>query len=104
MSKTLQFPEFYGDGDITEDTVSTIKNWEKDWDEFYSFIEACFDTNYGSIKKDDDGITFVTGGWSCNELVIVAMEKNMLFMALFWEASFRGGKYIFRNVKGKKDV
>ncbi len=37
-----------------------------------------------------------TGGWSGNEDVINALERNPLFFALYWKKSTRGGHYYFR--------
>ena len=37
-----------------------------------------------------------TGGWSGNEDVISALERNSLFFALYWKKSEVGGHYFFR--------
>ena len=37
-----------------------------------------------------------TGGWSGNEDVISALERNPLFFALYWKKSVRGGNYYFK--------
>ncbi|OGS70778.1 MAG: hypothetical protein A3F91_09705 [Flavobacteria bacterium RIFCSPLOWO2_12_FULL_35_11] len=99
--KIVNEPVFDGDGDITDNTFYTIKEWNhlKGWGVFIEFVKECYDLNYGKINTTDDEIIFITGGWSCNERVIQAIQKNHLFMGLFWEASYKGGKMVFRLPK-----
>lgn len=42
-----------------------------------------------------------TGGWSGNEDVISALRRNILFFAVFWEKSTRGGHYYFKIKLGE---
>jgi len=37
-----------------------------------------------------------TGGWSGNEDVIEALQKNYLFWAMYWMKTTRGGHYYFK--------
>jgi hypothetical protein len=37
-----------------------------------------------------------TGGWSCNEEIIDALQKNPMFWGAFWQKSLKGGHYYFR--------
>jgi hypothetical protein len=37
-----------------------------------------------------------TGGWSGNEDIIEAMQKNFVFWSVCWQSSRRGGGYVFR--------
>jgi len=43
-----------------------------------------------------------TGGWSGNEDVISALRRNILFFAVFWQKSTRGGHYYFKIKLGVK--
>lgn len=47
-------------------------------------------------KHGDDHFVAITGGWSGNESVIHAAQKNYLFWSLCWDASFSGGLHVFR--------
>lgn len=90
-------PTFDKDGDITNETQSIIETWtnQYDWNKFINFIEKCFNKDYGQFQKSNGKLILVTGGWSSNEIVVDAVKKNHLFMGLFWQASFRGGRYEF---------
>lgn len=56
------------------------------------------------VKVKGKKYTFATGGWSGNEDIIAALEKNLVFHAICWYASYRGGKHIYMTplIKRKK--
>ena len=102
-----KYPAFDCDGDPTDGTLAEIENWQPDfkavnpWSSLIKYVkEAC----YGAVREeqDEDGKTllcFVTGGWSSNEAVQGAMSRNIMFNAMCWHSSYRGGlvKY-FGNI------
>lgn len=48
-------------------------------------------------------IEIATGGWSGNESVVCALNKNKVFWALCWMRSERGGRYrFFTGPRGKR--
>jgi hypothetical protein len=52
----------------------------------------------GRLEDDpDDGHRWccATGGWSGNEEIVSALERNTMFWALCWAASLRGGYFEF---------
>lgn len=87
-----------------------IQHWRVDdpggW---LKFCESQWDLSYGSWKRIEnyDGlgreqrfpgtaIRFATGGWSENEEIVMAMQKNVLWH-FFWKASLSGGLYILEE-------
>lgn len=98
----MQFPDFDDDGDPTEATLDAIVRWEPNfnnpdpWSGLVEFVVSSFRTDYGAIREETgkDGeklLVFVTGGWSSNEAVLAAVERNYVFYAMRWHSSERGG-------------
>lgn len=57
----------------------------------YGFRRDKVYTSSGPMTK----ITLVTGGWSGNEELISAMQKNYLLWGLTWQSSHKGGVHEF---------
>lgn len=105
-----QTPTFDSDGDPTEETLKWIETWRPDkcvsgqdgWSNFIEFCREAWNLDFGTIREEqEDGkkvLCFVTGGWSANDAVQAAMNRNTLFHLLFWQSSHRGGlvKYAFQ--------
>ena len=82
-----------------EADLKKIKEWH--WSDYIGLIDFIEDIypHYGFIKRTGKRIqrvTFVTGGWSGCEDIIRALDENTMFGMTCWEASFRGGKHIYR--------
>lgn len=99
-------PSFDGDGYPTDETLKVIREW--DYNDFAGFVqylsEAWRYPEYFRVEVETDGdsaliINASTGGWSGNEDIIGALRDNVMFWALCWEQSRRGGHYIFRVKK-----
>ena len=103
-------PEFDSIGDPTDETLETIEQWQPEfdgdgfpWAGLISFCREAWDVKYGAIRDEvnEEGeklLCFVTGGWSANEMVTGAMERNLMFRAMCWHSAYRGGlvKYVVR--------
>ena len=94
------------DGYPTEDALEIVEKWH--WDDakgWFKFIEGIWylrswGWSEGLIPNDDiDAPTYQydisTAGWSGNESIIAAMQKNDFMWYLNWVQSRRGGHYIF---------
>lgn len=102
-------PTFDKDGYPTEDTLMAIKLWERvpdkfgrdgGWAELLEFVKAAWNPDYGRFlvdeRPDETEMVFITGGWSGNESLIDALTTNEQgFWLECWQASIRGGKFVF---------
>lgn len=95
------------DGYPTDRALEAIEKWH--WDDipgWFKFIEGLWAYHdFGWNEKDEphdwdkDKIVhryyISTAGWSGNESIIRAMQKNEMMWHLNWVQSRRGGHYIF---------
>lgn len=95
----------------TEQTLKAIKNFDlmKKQDKILELIELIrenwkyADDGYFKLKgKKIKRLELHTAGFSDNEDIINALQKNDLFFMLFWEKSVRGGHYYFKIKPIKK--
>ena len=64
-------------------------------EDLFAFIQQTWHwSDWGTTRKGRR-LYLHTGGWSGNESIIAAMEKNEMFWYLTWVESRRGGHYIF---------
>ena len=102
----MDTPIFDDDGDPTDETLAAIEYMQPDfseegrdpWAKLTRFCRDAWNMNYGAItireEAGEDGETllcFITGGWSANEAVQGAMSRNLMFRAMRWHSSYRGG-------------
>lgn len=96
------------DGYPTEAALARIQNWpinnmDSDIQSLFDFIRSCAWEEHGSwherIVRDRglrfNRITVSTGGWSGNESLISALERNVVAWSLTWQSSKRGGHFVF---------
>lgn len=89
--------ELDGNGYPTEETLETIRTWTH-LEKFDDLLESInhLVSNYGKCEKAGDTWTFVTGGWSGNEDVIISLKENYTFWGMCWQSSERGGLHTFK--------
>ncbi len=95
------------DGYPTEDALDLIEKWHfsdaKGWFKFIHSIWHFASWGWGEREepheyKENEKVYryhISTGGWSGNESIIHAMQKNEMMWHLNWVQSRRGGHYIF---------
>lgn len=104
INRLLDKPILDDDGYPTETALEAVEKWHWiDAQGWFDFIQSIW---YGRWKvkeeqheifKDRQVTRFYvsTDGWSGNESIIRAMEKNGMMWSLNWVQSRRGGHYIF---------
>lgn len=88
------------DGYPTAKAIATVVNW--DWNllpELFAFMKSLWRYPEAfDMETDEKGVTTYavsTIGWSGNESLIAALEKNTMAWTLSWKSSTRGGHYVF---------
>ena len=90
---------------ISKKSLQKIKTFNpvnyKDEYLFETLLDAIaeFFKPYGNSKKItmENKVVYelITGGWSENEEIVMALQENYLFWGLCWQESVRGGRYEF---------
>ena len=95
------------DGYPTEETIKRIENWDWKEDRFLGLADLIHQIWHFSgaalfrdWAKDEFGdeyreLRLATCGWSGNESIISALDRNRMFNALCWQSSHRGGLHIY---------
>jgi hypothetical protein len=83
--------------DPTKEELKKIEKWSaKDCSGLMDFIHGIWEyADCGYWVQKDKIYNISTGGWSGNEDIMGALERNWMFWILCWQESRRGGHYIF---------
>jgi hypothetical protein len=99
-----------GDGYPTDEALQRLRDWPlKDCDGALDFVRELW-SDYGTAsptisahegyvlhaEPGDRYLRLATGGWSGNEDLIAAMQRNEMAWLMTWRLSARGGLYIFQ--------
>ncbi len=101
----MKEPTFCSEGYPTDETLEAIVDWQyRDRLELFDFIMKAWNwPDMASIiatgNSNTYGYRFCTGGWSGNESLIYALERNRIMWALTWYSSKVGGEYVFHVKK-----
>jgi hypothetical protein len=87
------------DGYPTARELTRIRKWDavKDAVGLVGYVqELWYWVDWGFFFDPDTGVLELhTGGWSGNESIIRALQRNLIFWTLYWQKSERGGHYRF---------
>lgn len=90
-------PSFDRGGYPTEETLQTIREWDAmDWPGLMDYLHDAWHDN-GRFTLRDGHLELATGGWSGNEEILGALERNRCFHAFYWKSSSRGGLVIYER-------
>ncbi|RPI55550.1 MAG: hypothetical protein EHM49_01770 [Deltaproteobacteria bacterium] len=103
------------DGYPTDDELERIEKWdclEESVMDLLDYIKSLWNwPDWGFVKRNGRTQGFRkkcikfelhTGGWSGNESIIYALQKNFMFWSFYWVTSHRGGHYYFEIREFKK--
>ena len=92
------------DGYPDEEELKKIETW--DWHDPSGLLEFVHDrwkyADRGYWSQDGNLYSISTAGWSGNEDLLAALERNTFFWMFNWMSSRRGGHYEF-EVKDFKE-
>jgi len=85
----------------TDDELKKINKWDcKDLHGLMAYIRELWEfADYGYWSQKGDTYYLDTAGWSGNEDIIAALQKNRIFWMFYWQQSRRGGHYIFQPIR-----
>ena len=96
----------------TDEELQKIEQWDySNFEELTLFIQSIWNwgedyARLGPWKEDDHKTNYrefvlITGGWSGNEDILVALHNNKMFQMMCWYSSHRGGLHIYhiKNIK-----
>ena len=104
-TKIMESPTFDTDGYPTAETLDAIKLWPHQKSrELFAFIKAAWNYPEDFDEKENGVYRIVTGGWSGNESLIWALEKNFIVHASCWMSSRRGGLHEYELPEFMKEA
>ena len=93
------------DGYPTDEQLGAVEKWPyEDCEGLAEYVCNLWHfENWAELrdwKKDEFGheyreLRLATAGWSGNEDIVSALNKNMMFSMLCWQSSHRGGLHIY---------
>lgn len=81
--------------------IATWSAWHDfaGWMAYIKSLWAYADWGWHETKKKPRNYRISTAGWSGNESIIVAMQKNFVMWSMHWYSSRCGGHYVLKTKK-----
>jgi len=82
-----------------ESVLKKIQKWDltkSHVSELLNYVQQFWEYPDRFVRKKHT-LYLSTGGWSGNEDIITALQRNYLFWSLYWYRSQRGGHYWFND-------
>ena len=90
----------------TDATLRKVRYWPirtgADCVDLLRFVEAQFRGADRQVRRRGRRWSISTGGWSGNESLIEALQRNHIFWSLCWMKSERGGHFVFEVPKASQ--
>ena len=90
----------------TEEQLAFIQEYPtyiSDWHLLMSYVQLLWWGGKDYCYRTDNTWTLITCGWSGNEEIIAALQRNYVFWMVYWKQSNRGGKYIFEPLNKESE-
>ncbi len=88
-------PTFDADGYPSDETIKSIEKWPvEDFKNCLNFAEKVYHKGYGVWDRQNGYIKIATGGWSGNEDIVHALNKQLYWNVLFIACTSGGTWYI----------
>ena len=93
---------FDENGYPTEGTLKAVENWyfSERLANLDELLKLVYDNwqyrEYWQYDRQTGCLSISTVGWSGNEYLMSAMQRNLIFWGCFWFLSRRGGHYQFK--------
>lgn len=84
------------EGYPTDEALEKITNWHhRDFDLMIDFVRSIWWMPDWGFTIEGDKLELSTGGWSGNESIMSALQRNYIFWSVAWVSHKRGGHYEF---------
>ena len=95
------------DGYPNDKELAAIKEWDvlkSNVSGLLDFVEDRWHWSDTYIVRKENKVELYTGGGSGNESIVGALQENIMFWAMCWMKSERGGHYCFEIPKTLQNV